>query len=161
MTGGDETKVGYYVGMLVRVLAIRALAGVAHGGTAIVVLLDAGADSSPLEPGVGPGRTKAGDPHRLVRLVAVDVLFWSVADLLGIGPEVRAWRPGDGIVGLTPSDSRSLNGALNGNIGVIKSVMAELTDETNIAQVYAYMPIAWSTGGTLGSALPSVPEPVY
>ncbi|KAF8896544.1 member of major facilitator superfamily multidrug-resistance, DHA1 sub-family, partial [Infundibulicybe gibba] len=46
--------------------------------------------------------------------------------------------------------SRSLNGALNGNIGVIKSMMAEMTDTTNIAQVYAYMPIAWSTGGTLG-----------
>ncbi|KIL59877.1 hypothetical protein M378DRAFT_965882 [Amanita muscaria Koide BX008] len=46
--------------------------------------------------------------------------------------------------------SRSLNGALNGNIGVIKSMMAELTDETNISTAYAYMPIAWSTGGTLG-----------
>ncbi|KAJ3998915.1 member of major facilitator superfamily multidrug-resistance, DHA1 sub-family [Lentinula boryana] len=46
--------------------------------------------------------------------------------------------------------SRSLNGALNGNIGVIKSIMAEMTDSTNIAQAYAYMPIAWSTGGVLG-----------
>ncbi|KAF8235749.1 member of major facilitator superfamily multidrug-resistance, DHA1 sub-family [Tricholoma matsutake] len=46
--------------------------------------------------------------------------------------------------------SRSLNGALNGNIGVMKSMMAEMTDSTNIAQAYAYMPIAWSTGGTLG-----------
>ncbi|KAJ7760704.1 member of major facilitator superfamily multidrug-resistance, DHA1 sub-family [Mycena maculata] len=46
--------------------------------------------------------------------------------------------------------SRSLNGALNGNIGVIKSMMAEMTDSTNIAQAYAYMPIAWSTGGVLG-----------
>jgi MFS family permease len=45
--------------------------------------------------------------------------------------------------------SRSLNGALNGNIGVIKSLMGELTDETNISKAYAYMPIAWSTGGTV------------
>ncbi|KAG6853476.1 hypothetical protein C0991_004092 [Blastosporella zonata] len=29
-------------------------------------------------------------------------------------------------------------------------MMVELTDSTNIAQAYAYMPIAWSTGGTLG-----------
>jgi len=46
--------------------------------------------------------------------------------------------------------SRALNGALNGNIGVIKSMMVEITDSTNLAQAYAYMPIAWSSGGTLG-----------
>jgi hypothetical protein len=46
--------------------------------------------------------------------------------------------------------SRALNGALNGNIGVIKSMMVEITDSTNLAQAYAYMPIAWSSGSTLG-----------
>jgi MFS family permease len=46
--------------------------------------------------------------------------------------------------------SRALNGALNGNIGVIKSMMVEITDSTNLAQAYAYMPIAWSSGGALG-----------
>jgi hypothetical protein len=46
--------------------------------------------------------------------------------------------------------SRSLNGALNGNVGIIKSIVAEITDPTNIPQVYAYMPIAWSLGGALG-----------
>ncbi|KAG1750088.1 major facilitator superfamily domain-containing protein [Suillus lakei] len=46
--------------------------------------------------------------------------------------------------------SRALNGALNGNIGVIKSMVVEITDSTNLAQAYAYMPIAWSSGGTLG-----------
>jgi len=29
-------------------------------------------------------------------------------------------------------------------------MVAEITDETNIAQAYAYMPLAWSGGGTLG-----------
>jgi hypothetical protein len=43
-----------------------------------------------------------------------------------------------------------LNGALNGNIGVIKSMMAEVTDPTNIALAYSFMPIAWSTGATIG-----------
>ncbi|KAG6836905.1 hypothetical protein H0H93_001492 [Arthromyces matolae] len=46
--------------------------------------------------------------------------------------------------------SRCLNGALNGNIGVMKSIMVELTDSTNIALAYSYQPIAWSTGSTLG-----------
>lgn len=39
--------------------------------------------------------------------------------------------------------SRCLNGALNGNIGILKSLVSEITDPTNLAQAYAYMPIAW------------------
>ncbi|KAF9522054.1 major facilitator superfamily multidrug-resistance, DHA1 sub-family, partial [Crepidotus variabilis] len=46
--------------------------------------------------------------------------------------------------------SRGLNGALNGNIGVVKSMVAEMTDSTNISKAYGYMPIAWSLGGALG-----------
>ncbi|KAF9790416.1 member of major facilitator multidrug-resistance DHA1 sub-family [Thelephora terrestris] len=46
--------------------------------------------------------------------------------------------------------SRALNGALNGNIGVIKSIVAEMTDHTNLALALSYQPIAWSTGVTLG-----------
>jgi MFS family permease len=46
--------------------------------------------------------------------------------------------------------SRCLNGALNGNIGVLKSQFGSLFDESNMAQAYAYLPLAWSTGSTLG-----------
>ncbi|KAI0833428.1 MFS general substrate transporter [Trametes gibbosa] len=46
--------------------------------------------------------------------------------------------------------SRCLVGMLNGNIGVIKSMMADLTDSTNIAQGFAFMPVMWSIGGTVG-----------
>ncbi|GLB44911.1 putative major facilitator superfamily protein [Lyophyllum shimeji] len=91
---------------------------------------------------------------------ACTVLHWSrTSDLVGRKPVILV-----GLCGLAASMfcfglsrtfwglvlSRCLNGALNGNIGVIKSMMVELTDSTNIAQAYAYMPIAWSTGGTLG-----------
>ncbi|KAK2460149.1 hypothetical protein APHAL10511_007828 [Amanita phalloides] len=91
---------------------------------------------------------------------AVTVLHWSrVSDIIGRKPVILT-----GLFGLSLSMycfglsttfwglvfSRSLNGALNGNIGVIKSMMAEMTDETNISRAYAFMPIAWSTGGTLG-----------
>ena len=61
---------------------------------------------------------------------------------------------------------------LNGNIGVIKSmiagtnafphaclvktdthdVMTDLTDPSNIAQGFAMMPVMWSVGGTIGCA---------
>jgi|SRR6266852_8250704 len=45
---------------------------------------------------------------------------------------------------------RGFNGALNGNVSVIKSIIAEITDPSNMPQVYAYIPIAWSFGGALG-----------
>ncbi|KAG2355803.1 major facilitator superfamily domain-containing protein [Suillus spraguei] len=46
--------------------------------------------------------------------------------------------------------SRCLNGALNGNIGVMKSMTAEMTDSTNMARAWAFLPLAWSSGSTLG-----------
>ena len=46
--------------------------------------------------------------------------------------------------------SRALGGALNGNLGVIKSIIAELTDNTNLALAYSYQPIASATGTVLG-----------
>ncbi|KDQ59075.1 hypothetical protein JAAARDRAFT_192627 [Jaapia argillacea MUCL 33604] len=115
ITHGDETKVGYYVGLM----------------------------------------------HSLFFATeALTVLHWSrVSDHVGRKPVILTGLFGLSIsmffFGLSQSFwglvlSRCLNGALNGNVGVIKSMMAELTDSTNLAQAYAYMPIAWSTGGTLG-----------
>ncbi|KIJ14374.1 hypothetical protein PAXINDRAFT_169773 [Paxillus involutus ATCC 200175] len=49
--------------------------------------------------------------------------------------------------------SRCITGALNGNIGITKSVMGELTDETNRAQGFALWPMTWSFGNMFGPAL--------
>lgn len=49
--------------------------------------------------------------------------------------------------------SRCLCGLLNGNIGVMKSVMGELTDPSNRAEGFALLPVVWSAGGTLGSLI--------
>jgi len=91
---------------------------------------------------------------------AFTVLYWSrISDRIGRKPVILT-----GLFGLSLSMycfglsktfwglvvSRSLNGALNGNIGVIKSMTAELTDSTNISKAYAYLPISWSTGSTVG-----------
>ena len=46
--------------------------------------------------------------------------------------------------------SRCLNGMLNGNIGVMKSMMAELTDETNMARGFSLVPLTWAIGSTVG-----------
>lgn len=46
--------------------------------------------------------------------------------------------------------SRCAQGALNGNIGVTKSMMGEITDSTNMAQGFAFLPVVWCIGMTLG-----------
>ena len=52
------------------------------------------------------------------------------------------------------SDSRCIAGLLNGNMGVVKSMMGELTDSTNIAQVSGLFPVVWSLGITIGYGAP-------
>lgn len=45
--------------------------------------------------------------------------------------------------------SRCFNGLLNGNTGVMKSMMGEITDSTNMAQAFSLLPIVWCVGATL------------
>jgi hypothetical protein len=56
---------------------------------------------------------------------------------------------------------------LNGNTGIMKSMMAELTDDTNMARGFSLVPLTWAVGGTIGFGifLPSfvmwlMPEPL-
>ena len=91
---------------------------------------------------------------------AICVLQWGRAsDRIGRKPVLLG-----GLLGLTLSMigfgvskqywalvlSRCAEGALNGNIGVTKSMMAEITDHTNRARGFAFMPMIWSLGSTLG-----------
>ncbi|KAG2153126.1 MFS general substrate transporter [Suillus bovinus] len=46
--------------------------------------------------------------------------------------------------------SRCMWGVLNGNIGVMKTVMGELTNSTNIAHGFALLPMIWSIGNCAG-----------
>ena len=43
-----------------------------------------------------------------------------------------------------------MHGVFGGNSGVMKSMMAELTDETNMARGFALISAAWAVGGTIG-----------
>ncbi|KAJ7474455.1 major facilitator superfamily multidrug-resistance, DHA1 sub-family [Mycena galericulata] len=45
---------------------------------------------------------------------------------------------------------RCAQGVFNGNIGVVKTVMAEIADSSNLAQVMSFIPLAWSSGSTIG-----------
>ncbi|CAE6427595.1 unnamed protein product [Rhizoctonia solani] len=49
--------------------------------------------------------------------------------------------------------SRALCGVLNGNSAVIKSVLGEITDETNQGVAFSYLPLCWSLGALLAPAL--------
>ncbi|KAG7095845.1 hypothetical protein E1B28_006540 [Marasmius oreades] len=48
---------------------------------------------------------------------------------------------------------RAVQGVFNGNIGVARTAMAEITDSTNIADAYMLFPIVWQIGVTLGPAI--------
>lgn len=45
---------------------------------------------------------------------------------------------------------RSVQGVFNGNIGITKAVVAEITDATNIAQAFSLMPLMWGVGVSIG-----------
>ena len=49
--------------------------------------------------------------------------------------------------------TRALSGALNGNVGIIKASLGELTDPTNEAKAFGLLPPAWTTGSSFGQAL--------
>ncbi|KAI0302896.1 major facilitator superfamily domain-containing protein [Multifurca ochricompacta] len=91
---------------------------------------------------------------------AVTILQWSrLSDYIGRKPVLLCGLFGTIIssilFGLSRSFpalvmSRCLHGMLNGNIGVMKSMMAELTDETNVARGFSLIPVVWAVGGTIG-----------
>ncbi|KAL0948631.1 hypothetical protein HGRIS_010438 [Hohenbuehelia grisea] len=115
ITQGDETKVGYYVGMMQSLFFLAEAVTVLHW-------------------------SRVSD--RIGRKPVI------LLGLFGISLSMFSFGLSRTFVGLVIS--RCLLGALNGNIGVIKSVMAELTHPSNISLAYSYMPLAWATGGTLG-----------
>ncbi|KAI9066068.1 MFS general substrate transporter [Trametes sanguinea] len=97
---------------------------------------------------------------------AICVLQWGRAsDRIGRKPVLLG-----GLLGLTLSMigfglsrqywalvlSRCAEGALNGNIGVTKSMMAEITDHTNRARGFAFLPMIWSLGSTIGPVIGGV-----
>ncbi|KAG1774828.1 major facilitator superfamily domain-containing protein [Suillus placidus] len=91
---------------------------------------------------------------------ALTVLRWSrLSDRIGRKPVLVIGLSGACIsilcFGLSTSFwglviSRCMCGFLNGNVGVMKTMMGELTDSTNMAQAFALFPIVWCIGGFVG-----------
>lgn len=118
ITGGDDTKVGYYAGLIESLFFFTQFLTILH--------------YSRLSDRVGR------KPVLLLGTFALSV------SMLCFGLS-RTF--------LTLILSRCITGALNGNIGVMKSMMGEMSDSTNMAKAFSLMPIAWSTGGVLGPAI--------
>ncbi|KAG0700124.1 MFS general substrate transporter [Suillus ampliporus] len=91
---------------------------------------------------------------------ALTVLRWSrLSDRIGRKPVLLVGLSGACIsmlcFGLSTTFwglviSRCMWGLLNGNIGVVKTVMGELTDSTNMAQGFALIPMVWCVGNFVG-----------
>lgn len=69
-----------------------------------------------------------------------------ITGLVGLTLSMLSFGISKSFVGIVVS--RALAGALNANTGVLKTIIAEITDETNVAQACSYMPIVWFVGVT-------------
>ncbi|KAF8634151.1 hypothetical protein AX15_001051 [Amanita polypyramis BW_CC] len=118
ITAGDETKTGYYAGI------IESLFFFAEATT--VVFWGMASDRIGRRP-----------------ILLLGPLGLSMA-MLSFGASTSFWP----LVYF-----RFLQGTFNGNIGVAKSVLAEIADKTNIADAFATIPVVWSIGATLGPVI--------
>jgi MFS family permease len=147
VVGGDEARIGYYVGIMVRNLRSKC---------------ECVASKCPIQVSI------------FFATEAITVLYWSrLSDRVGRKPVLLVGLFGVTLsmilVGMSRSFwvlvfSRSLCGALNGNTGVAKSALGEITDNTNVAQgiidpwanlagahetaniAFALFPLVWSLG---------------
>ncbi|KAJ7627374.1 major facilitator superfamily domain-containing protein [Roridomyces roridus] len=114
ITGGDESKTGFYAGLLESAFFLAESLTVFQFGRLSDIY----------------GR-------RPVLLLAPIGLCVS---MLGFGLSRSFW---------TLLVFRCTQGAFNGNIGVSKTAMNEISDSTNAADVFSYIPLMWSVGVTL------------
>ncbi len=86
-------------------------------------------------------------------------LWGKISDKFGRKPSVVIGTLGAAIgmliFGLSKSYTqavigRCIAGLLNGNIGVVKSFLTEITDDSNRGAAFSYMSVAWALGSILG-----------
>ncbi|KAL4074787.1 major facilitator superfamily domain-containing protein [Scleroderma yunnanense] len=143
ITGGDDRKIGYYAGLIVsRNICSCGTKSRDYGPTR-------GVHSLPFDP----------QESLFFIAQALTTLHWSrLSDHVGRKPVLLI-----GLVGLSISNvcfglsttfwtivaSRCIAGALNGNVGVMKSAIADITDHTNLAQAFALIPPVFSVGASI------------
>jgi MFS family permease len=70
-----------------------------------------------------------------------------ITGLLGLTLSMTCFGLSHSFIGIIIS--RALAGALNGNIGVIKSAIGEIVDAPNLPRAFSYIPLTWFIGSTL------------
>ncbi|KAI6094580.1 major facilitator superfamily domain-containing protein [Pisolithus sp. B1] len=81
---------------------------------------------------------------------ALTVLYWSrLSDHIGRKPILLVGLAGLSVMFWGLVASRCITGALNGNVGVMKSVIGEITDSTNMARAFVFLPIVFSIGTSI------------
>ncbi|CAG9312749.1 unnamed protein product [Blepharisma stoltei] len=97
----------------------------------------------------------------LAQFISAPVWGW-VSDKVGRRPIILLGLTGNVITaplfGLAPSYLwalifRSLSGLMNGNIGVAKAYVTEITDETNSAKLFSLLGFSWGLGIMIGPAI--------
>ncbi|KAK7017703.1 major facilitator superfamily multidrug-resistance DHA1 sub-family [Favolaschia claudopus] len=115
VTGNDETKTGYYAGLIESVFFLAECLTVVYFG-------------------------RASDKFGRRPVLLFGPIGLAIA-MFGFGLSKRFWSL---VVW------RCFQGAFNGNIGVSKSVMAEISDSTNVAEIYSLLPFMWAIGTSVG-----------
>ncbi|KAK7006461.1 MFS domain-containing protein [Favolaschia claudopus] len=113
ITGGDETKVGFYAGLLESSFFFAEALTVYQFGRLSDIY----------------GRR----PVLLMAPLGVGLA------MIGFGLSRSFW---------VLLAFRCAQGAFNGNLGVAKTVMTEISDPTNVAEIFSYLQLMWSVGST-------------
>ncbi|KAJ7199556.1 major facilitator superfamily multidrug-resistance, DHA1 sub-family [Mycena haematopus] len=115
ITGGDESKTGYFAGIIESVFFMAECLTVVYFG-------------------------RASDRYGRRPILLFGPIGLAMS-MLGFGFSKSFW---------SLMLFRCLMGAFNGNVGVSKSVMAEISDSTNIAEIYSLLPFMWTIGVAVG-----------
>jgi len=117
----------------------------------VTVFCGGGCHYIAMEPSLRFYRPQASSSQRYPRLGGSHDLIWPVANILDSGSEVCTTLLNCHVNMPTSCGiSRFLAGALNGNIGAMKSMLAEITDETNTARAFGIVPLSWAIGNAVG-----------
>ncbi|KAM6504174.1 Major facilitator superfamily domain containing protein [Amanita muscaria] len=133
ITGGDKRKVGYYAGLIVGPNMLTYSNRSDTYGTWQESLFYVAEAMTILQW----GRISDHIGRKPVLFIG---LAGSALSMLCFGLSRTFW---------TLVISRCICGLLNGNVGVLKTVMGELTDSTNRADGFAYISVGWSVGATI------------
>ena len=153
--GGDGRKVGYYTGIIVRFSTILLREETHQIASQVSLHYVAEAVTvfywNRLSDHIGRKPVLlcclAGTTASMI-LFGLSRSFWTIVFRC---PHLPLHTPFNCAIHSLFHRSRCLHGALKGNIGVVKSAMAELTDESNIARGFSLLQMAWSVGYVIGS----------